>query len=116
MSLQNFMALHSLKQQQQQQATPTAPPSRATSEKDKEVVQLDGTAPLVGGASGTTDDTDNNGVELDSVTALFQPSAVADSRTWFQKGAIAQLDGADGGPGDTSSDENSDLDEDSSEV
>ena len=95
---QTYMALTQLKQQQQQ-ATPTS----SSSEKDKEVVQLDGTFP-----------------EL-SVDGMKCGSKVKKASPFRSSGVgngsgIGQLDGASGGQVESSSDDDSDLDEDSSEV
>ena len=73
------------------------------------MVQLDGPAPLVGGAVGGATGGSRNRMKPDPEAVL--PS----SRLWSQEGPIVQLDGATGGP-DSSSDDNSELDEDSSEV
>ena len=91
---QTYMALTQLKQQQQQ-ATPTS----SSSEKDKEVVQLDGTVPQL------------------SVDCGSQVKASPSHSSGMGNGnRIAQLDGASGGQVESSSDDDSDLDEDSSEV
>ena len=89
---QTYMALTQLKQQQQQQATPTS--AASATDKDKEVVQLDGTFPELGGGAGV-----EQGRSKKSGSGC--------------KGGIVQLDGP---PVESSSEDDSDMDDDSSEV
>ena len=121
---QTFLALNQLKQQQQQQTTPSVPVTQPplSSEQQDNVVQLDGTPPILGGAAeplsagdGTrVKSRDHRDIELSS---SFHAHKETDSQSRFQ---IVQLDGSmartgGGGADASSSDEDSDLDDDSSE-
>ncbi len=114
--IQTYMALTHLKQQQQQQQVqqhnqatpPSSSPSSTSADKDKEVVQLDGTFPKLGGGSGGA------GMECEGKGG----ASPFRSRSGVEPG-IVQLDGGSGGGGppvESSSDDDSDMDEDSSEV